>query len=74
MVKVPSRAKDKQLMEVTKQKVTTETTGKNSRPKSRPGQAKRRCVGDKTEVKQLYFTEFVMGSNKANVQNIQTII
>ena len=51
MVKVPSRAKDKQLMEVTKQKVTTETTGKNSRPKSWPGQAKRRCVGDKTEVK-----------------------
>ena len=30
-----------------------------------------RCVGDKTEVNQLYFTEFVMGSNKANVQNIQ---
>ena len=40
MVKVPSRAKDKQLMEVTKQKVTTETTGKNS-TKFRPGQAKR---------------------------------
>ena len=41
MVKVPSRAKDKQLMEVTKQKVTTETMRKNS-TKSRPGQAKRR--------------------------------
>ena len=40
-VKVPSKVKDKQLMEVTKQKVTTETTGKNS-TKSRQGQAKRR--------------------------------
>ena len=39
-VKVPSKVKDKQLLEVMKQyckKVTTETTGKNS-TKSRPGQ------------------------------------
>ena len=39
--KVPSKVKDKQLLEVMKQyckKVTTETTGKNS-TKSRPGQA-----------------------------------
>jgi hypothetical protein len=43
-VKVPSKVKDKQLLEVMKQyckKVTTETTGKNS-TKSRPGQASRR--------------------------------
>ena len=40
-VKVPSKVKDKQLMEVTKQKATTETTRKNS-TKSRPGQVKRR--------------------------------
>ena len=42
-VKVPSKVKDKQLMEVMKEyckKVTTETTGKNS-TKSRPGQASR---------------------------------
>ena len=43
-VKVPSKVKDKQLLEVMKQyckKDTTETTGKNS-TKSRPGQASRR--------------------------------
>ena len=43
-VKVPSKVKDKQFLEVMKQyckKVTTETTGKNS-TKSRPGQASRR--------------------------------
>ena len=43
-VKVPSKVKDKQLMEVMKEyckKVTIETTGKNS-TKSRPGQASRR--------------------------------
>ena len=43
-VKVLSKVKDKQLMEVVKQyckKDTTETTGKNS-TKSRPGQASRR--------------------------------
>ena len=43
-VKVPSKVKDKRLLEVMKQyckKVTTETTGKNS-TKSRPGQASRR--------------------------------